>query len=185
MMFDKLRANRPVQLLLGLLMGIVFGFLLQRGGVTYYDVILGQLLLTDFTVVRVMLSAVLVGMIGIYAMNSLGWVNLHARSGALGSVVAGGLIFGVGFALLGYCPGTVAGALGQGSLDAIFGIAGLILGAGVFAVLYPRLDESVLNRGPLPAVTVWEWAGVRPWVAVIGVAALIMVILAGLELAGF
>ncbi|MGC9434878.1 MAG: YeeE/YedE thiosulfate transporter family protein [Methanomicrobiales archaeon] len=183
-MFDALRANRPVQLLLGLLMGMVFGFLLQRGGVTYYDVILGQLLLTDFTVVKVMLSAVVVGMIGIYAMNSLGWVNIHARSGAIGSVMVGGLIFGLGFAVLGYCPGTVAGALGQGSLDALFGIAGLVLGAGVFAILYPRLEGKILEWGPLPAVTLWEWAGVRPWTMVIPAAVLILLILAGLEFVG-
>jgi uncharacterized protein len=54
--------------------GIAFGFLLQKGGATKYDVIVGQLLLTDFTVLKIMLSAVLVGMIGIYAMKTwVGW----------------------------------------------------------------------------------------------------------------
>ncbi|MBN1668164.1 MAG: hypothetical protein JW862_13820, partial [Anaerolineales bacterium] len=61
-------------LLWGLVFGVVFGFLLQKGGATKYDVIIGQLLLTDFTVLKIMLSAVLTGMIGIYAMKSLGWV---------------------------------------------------------------------------------------------------------------
>ena len=61
----------------GLAFGIVFGFLLQKGGATKYDIIIGQLLLTDFTVLKIMLSAVLTGMIGIYFMKSMGWVQLH------------------------------------------------------------------------------------------------------------
>ncbi|HPJ48542.1 MAG TPA: hypothetical protein PK162_06635 [Synergistales bacterium] len=58
------------QLLWGLAFGIAFGFLLQKGGVTKYDIIAGQLLLKDFTVVKVMLSAILTGMVGIYFMKS-------------------------------------------------------------------------------------------------------------------
>ena len=71
-------------LLWGLAFGIVFGFLLQKGGATKYDVIIGQLLLTDFTVLKIMLSAVLVGMMGIYAMKALGWVELYPKSGSAG-----------------------------------------------------------------------------------------------------
>lgn len=93
----------------GLAFGIAFGFLLQKGGVTKYDVIVGQLLLTDFTVIKIILTAVLTGMLGIYFMKSKGWVTLYPKSGSVGKNVIGGLIFGVGFALLGYCPGTIAG----------------------------------------------------------------------------
>ena len=71
-------------LLWGLAFGILFGFLLQKGGATKYDVIVGQLLLTDFTVLKIMLSAVLIGMIGIYAMKTLGWVELYPKSGSAG-----------------------------------------------------------------------------------------------------
>jgi len=99
--------------------GIVFGFLLHKGGATEYDVILGQLLLTDFTVLKIMLSAVLTGMIGIYAMKSQGWVKLYPKAGSIGKSVIGGLIFGVGFAVLGCCPGTIAGAVGNGYLDTL------------------------------------------------------------------
>ncbi|MBN2586104.1 MAG: hypothetical protein JXR55_02320, partial [Candidatus Fermentibacteraceae bacterium] len=62
-MLTALHGRRKLQLFLGLLAGIIFGFLLQKGGVTKYEVIIGQLLLVDFTVVRVMLSAVVVGML--------------------------------------------------------------------------------------------------------------------------
>ncbi|MFO7651010.1 MAG: YeeE/YedE thiosulfate transporter family protein, partial [bacterium] len=132
-------------LLWGLAFGIAFGFLLQKGGATKYDVIVGQLLLSDFTVVKIMLSAVLVGMIGIYAMKTLGWVKLDPKSGSAGRNVIGGLIFGVGFAVLGYCPGTIAGAIGNGALDALVGgLAGILVGSGLFAALYPRLKQGIL-----------------------------------------
>jgi uncharacterized protein len=95
-----LHGRRWFQLLLGLLIGIAFGFLLQKGGVTTYDVIIGQLLLSDFTVVKVMLSAVLVGMLGVHALRSLGLAELHPKSGSFGANAIGGLIFGVGFGIL-------------------------------------------------------------------------------------
>ncbi len=86
--------------LLGLLFGVMFGFLLQKGGATDYNVITGQLLLTDFTVMKLMLSAVIVGMIGFHLLKHFGYAKLHAAEGSIGSNVIGGLIFGVGFALL-------------------------------------------------------------------------------------
>src|SRR4030042_2206429 len=87
-----------------LAVGIVFGFLLQKGGATKYDVIVGQLRLTDFTVLKIMLSAVLTGMIGVYSMKTLGWVELYPKSGSVGMNIIGGLVFGGGFSVLGCCP---------------------------------------------------------------------------------
>ncbi len=174
MSFETIRNNRTAQLVLGLLTGIAFGFLLQKAGVTNYDVIIGQLLLTDFTVVKVMLSAVLVGMIGIYATKSAGITRLHCRIGSIGSTIVGGLIFGIGFALLGYCPGTAAGAFGTGSLDALVGVVGIAIGAGIFARLYPILASTILNRGPFPAETIPELLGIRPVVVVAGVTVMII-----------
>ena len=143
-----LHTRKGLQLGLGLLIGIVFGFLLQKGGATKYDVIIGQLLLSDFTVVKIMLSAVVVGNIGVYLLRGLGMAQLHSKPGALGSTVVGGLICGVGFGILGYWPGTMAGAVGQGSLDALFGgVAGMLIGAWLFLGLYPKLERGILNRG--------------------------------------
>jgi hypothetical protein len=185
MMFDSLHKNPKIQLILGLFMGIAFGFLLQTGGVTDYNIILGQLLLTDFTVVKVMLAAVLVGMPGIYLMKEWGWVTLHVRSGTIGSNVIGGLIFGLGFGTLGYCPGTVAGAVGQGALDALVGgVPGILLGTGLFAALYPVLQEKILEKGPFPADTFPELLGVTPWMVVIPVAVFIVAIFVWLEYLG-
>ena len=172
-------------LLWGLAFGIVFGFLLQKGGATKYDVIIGQLLLTDFTVLKIMLSAVLTGMIGVYAMKSLGWVQLNPKSGSAGMNIIGGLIFGVGFAVLGYCPGTIAGAIGNGYLDAtVGGLAGILIGAGLFAALYPRLSQGILKKGDFGNLTLPQVFKVQDWAAVVAVAVLIFLFLYWLERAG-
>lgn len=184
MAFDTIRSNKSAQIVLGLLIGIAFGFLLQKGGVTEYAVIIGQLLLTDFTVVKVMLAAILVGMIGIYAMKAAGLVRLHSKGGSVGATVVGGLIFGAGFAVLGYCPGTAAGAVGSGALDAAVGVLGIVIGAGIFARLFPYLDRVILNRGAFPADTIPELLGVRPALVVGIVAVLIAGVLAMLAMLG-
>lgn len=184
-MLKTLHARKPAQLLIGLLLGIAFGFLLQKGGVTSYDVIVGQLLFTDFTVVKVMLSAVLTGMIGVHLLRSLGLARLHPQSGSFGASALGGLIFGVGFALLGYCPGTAAGAVGQGSLDALFGgVAGLVIGAGLFAAAFPRLDARILHWGEFGDLTFPKLFRVDPWVVVVPAAGIVFALLLWMGKAG-
>ncbi len=145
-------ATRTGQLALGLLFGIIFGFLLQKGGVGKYEVLIGVLLLEDFTVVKVMLSAVVVGMLGISWMHSRGLVKLHIKPTRYAANVLGGVVFGIGFALAAYCPGTTATALGQGNYDAIAVILGLMAGSYVFAEASAWLSRNVEpwgNRGEL------------------------------------
>ena len=184
-MLQKLYANKRAQLALGLVIGILFGFLLQRGGAGEYDVIIGQLLLTDFTVLKIMLSAVVVGMLGIHALRSLGLVQLHPKPGSVGSSVAGGLIFGAAFAILGLCPGTVASAVGQGSLDALFGgMVGILIGSWTFAAVYPKLQKPVLSMGDFGTVTLPQLLKVNAWIVVIPAAILLTAFLVWLESAG-
>jgi hypothetical protein len=172
-------------LILGFIFGIVFGFLLQKGGVTKYDVIVGQLLLTDFTVLKIMLTAVIVGMPGIYLMKQFGWVELYPKSGSVGMNVIGGLIFGVGFALLGYCPGTIAGAIGNGYLDAaIGGLAGIWIGTGSFAALFPRLNDGILKIGDFGDISLPKLLKMNEWVVIGLVEILIIVLLIWLERMG-
>lgn len=174
-MFEKLHKNYPVQLILGLLLGIGFGFFLQKGNVTSYDVIIGQLLLTDFTVLKLMLSAVIVGMIILHIMKYLGWIEFHIFKGSIGSTVIGGCIFGLGFAILGLCPGTLAGAVGTGQMDALFGGAvGMLIGTGLFAHFFPVINKKFMDRGVFPAESLPELLGIPPWIIVVG-----MVILMG------
>lgn len=149
------------QLLLGFSFGIAFGFLLQKGGVAKFEVLLGALLLTDFTVMKIMLTAILVGMLGIFGMHGLGLVKLHVKPTRYAANIIGGLIFGVGFALLGYCPGTGAAALGQGNLDAVAGILGLLVGSYLYAESSRTLSSTVLTWGNRGGIMLPDLIGVR------------------------
>lgn len=145
---------------------------------------MGQLLLVDFTVLKVMMSAVIVGMVGVHFMQWRGWANMHLRSGSFGSTVVGGLIFGAGFALLGYCPGTVAGAVGQGAMDALVGgVIGLLFGSWLFAIAYPRLT-SFLERGSFARLTLQEVLHLSTWQTIVVVVLLLTALLLGLEWLG-
>lgn len=131
--YDPGKPDSPRQLVLGLVFGVVFGFLLQKSGVARYEVLMGQLLLTDFTVIKVMLTAIVVGMVGVFSLHALGLVELHVKPTHYAANISGGLLFGVGLGVLGYCPGTGVAALGQGNYDAIAGILGLMAGSYLFA----------------------------------------------------
>lgn len=177
--------TKGMKLFWGLLFGVIFGFLLQKGGVTQYDVIINQLLLTDFTVLKIMLSAVVTGMIGLYIMQGLGWIKLRPKAGSWGKNAIGGLIFGVGFALLGYCPGTIAGAIGNGYLDALTaGLVGIVLGSGLLATVYPQLKEGVLKKGYFGYLVLPQVFKVNNWVVIIPLAIFIIAIFYFLEQAG-
>lgn len=149
------------QLVLGFFFGVIFGFLLQKGGVAKYEVLLGALLLTDFTVMKIMLTAILAGMMGIFAMHKLGLVKLHVKPTKYAANLLGGLIFGAGFALLGYCPGTGAAALGQGNLDAGAGILGLLAGSYLYAELSRKLNATILTWGNRGGIMLPDLIGIR------------------------
>ncbi len=140
------------KLLATICFGIAFGFLLQKGGAGKYNVLIGQLLLQDFTVAKLMLTAVVTGMIGVFTLHHFAKVNLHLKPTQIGAQTIGGLLFGAGFALIAYCPGTGTAALGQGSWDVLFGIAGLIAGSYLFAELSAWLKRTVETWGDLGKV---------------------------------
>jgi hypothetical protein len=184
-MLKAIHGRKGLQLGIGFAVGILFGFLLQKGGVTTYDVIIGQLLLSDFTVAKVMLAAIVTGMVGVHFLRTMGLAELHPKPGSLGATAVGGLIFGVGFGILGYCPGTAAGAVGQGSLDALLGgVVGILLGAGIFSELFPWLNEKILNKGNFGEITWPRLLKVNPWAIVFPTAAGILGLLFLLERAG-
>ena len=184
-MLRALHERRSLQLILGLAIGILFGFLLQKGGATKYHIILGQLLLTDFTVVKIMLSAVISGMLGVHLLRSLGLAQLHPKPGSFGASVIGGLIFGIGFAVLGYCPGTIAGAVGQGSIDSLVGgVGGILVGSWIFAAAYPELQRIILNKGDFGELTLPKLLKVNPWVVVLPAAIVLIALLVLMEKAG-
>lgn len=169
------------KLLAGVVFGLAFGFLLQKGGVGKFNILIGQLLLQDFTVAKIMLTAIVVGMLGVTALHHLSKVNLHLKPTRIGSNIIGGLLFGAGFALMGYCPGTAAAALGQGSWDALFGMAGLVAGSWVFAEFSAFLKMTLEKWGDLGKVLLPDLLHVPRGVFVVVFAVLLTVGLFVLE----
>lgn len=154
-------------LIFGLVTGIVFGFLLQKGQVLRYDRQLGALRLIDMTILKFMLSSILVGMIGVYLLVDLGLASLSIKATVLGGNFIGGLIFGLGWGLLGYCPGTSAGALGEGRWDAIWGILGMVAGAALYAEAFPIMQQTVLTWGNLGKLTLPGALGINHWLVIV------------------
>ena len=157
----------------GIVFGFVFGFLLQKGGVGTYHILIGQLLFQDWTVVKIMLTAIVVGMIGIFTLHHFAKVNLHIKPTKLAPNIIGGLLFGVGFALIGYCPGTAAAAVGQGSWDALFGMAGLVAGSWLYAEMSGTLKQTVEKWGNLGKLTFYNLLPVPKGVVVVSAAGLL------------
>lgn len=151
---------------LGLVTGVLFGFLLQKGRVLRFDKQVGAMLLMDMTIFKFMLSAILVGMVGILLLAHLGIITLSHKPMNVGAILVGGSLFGVGWAIMGFCPGTSVGALGEGRWHALFAILGMVIGAAVYAELYPVLQTTVLAWQDYGKIGLPEVLGVSPWVIV-------------------
>lgn len=156
-----------MDLLYGLITGMLFGFLLQKGRVLRYDKQIAALRLQDMTIVKFMLSHVVVAMVGVYLLYDLGLVKLNVKPTILGGVIIGGLLFGLGWGLLGYCPGTSLGALGEGRWDSLWGIMGMLVGAGLYAEAYPYLQKTVLTWGDYGKITLPQVLGVNHWLVIV------------------
>ena len=154
-------------LAIGLFTGVLFGLLLQRALVLRYDKQLGALLLKDMTIVKFMLSAIVVAAIGIHLCLDLGLVSLSVKGTEVGAQLIGGGLFGIGWAMLGYCPGTAWGALGEGRYDALWGILGGWFGTAIYAELYPSLKTSVLTWGAYGKITWSSMLGINHWIPVL------------------
>jgi uncharacterized membrane protein YedE/YeeE len=175
------KSTSAAQLLLGAAFGIAFGYLLQKGGVAKYHVLVGMLLLEDFTVAKVMLTAIIVGSLGVFSLHGLGLVKLHIKPTRYAANVIGGMLFGVGFALMGYCPGTGAAALGQGNWDALAGVAGLMLGSYLFAEASGYLDGTLMKVGDRGKLMLNEVLGIRLPIFLIAFLSLLIAVLFAID----
>jgi len=155
------------ELLNGAVTGILFGFLMQKAQVIRYDRQLAALRLKDMTIVKFMLTNILVAMVGIYLLYDLGLVKLSIKSTILGANILGGLIFGIGWGIVGYCPATAMGALGEGRYDSVFGLLGMILGAGIYAEAYPLMKATVLTWGNFGKITLPGLLGINHWIVIV------------------
>lgn len=153
-------------LLLGLITGIVFGFLLQKGRVLRFETQVGAMLLQDMTIMKFMMSAMLVGMVGIYLMVDAEIIILSHKSMNVGAILTGGMLFGAGWSIMGYCPGTALGALGEGRLHAVFAIGGMIAGASLYARAYPFLKDTLIAWKDFGRIALPDSLGVSHWICI-------------------
>jgi uncharacterized membrane protein YedE/YeeE len=163
----------PINLVFGLFTGITFGFLLQKGRVAKYQTILGQLLLKDWTVFKIMITAIVTGAIGVYFLVEEGAARLDIWPFQPAAMLLGAVLFGIGIAILGYCPGTGMAAAGEGSGDAMVGVLGMITGAGILVMGFNALEPVALALGDFGKLTIPNVLGSSPW-SVIGCLAIVM-----------
>lgn len=163
-----------MSLIYGLVTGIIFGILLQKAEVLRFDKQVGALRLIDMTIFKFMLSAIIVGSVGVYLLNDLSLIKLSLKGTSIGAQVLGGAIFGIGWAILGYCPGTAGGALGEGRLDALWGMLGMLFGGGLYAAVYPFFKTNIIGIGNFGKITLPQILGVNHWIIIVLLAALIL-----------
>ena len=143
--------------------GMLFGLLLHRGGVANYNVIVNQFRFRDFTVLKIMLTAIVVGGFGVWILHSSGHAQYQIKPANLLGVALGAAIFGIGMVLYGYCPGTGVAAIATGSLHALMGFAGMLAGAVLYALSYPWVEKNIQSVAALGKVRLPEITGVPDW----------------------
>lgn len=152
--------------MIGLITGVLFGFLLQKGRVLRFEKQVGAMLLKDTTILKFMLSAILVGMVGIALLSDAGGVTLIHKPMNLGDVLLGGALFGTGWAVMGFCPGASIGALGEGRRHALFAVAGMVAGAALYAEPYPFIKSTGLAWKDFGKIGLPEVLRVSRWVVI-------------------
>ena len=155
--------------------GFIFGLLLHRGRVTDYNVIVNQFRLKDFTVLKVMFTAIIVGGIGVLVLHQMGYAKYEIKPAQMLGVTLGAAIFGAGMVLYGYCPGTGVAAIATGSIHALVGTVGMLLGGILYALSFTWVRSHILSVGNLgnirlPGVTGisdWGWFGILAVIALV------------------
>lgn len=163
-------------LLLALAVGFTFGWLLHRGHVTDCNVVGDQFRLRDFTVLKVMFTAIVVGGAGVLVLVHAGYAHYAVKDANLLGVTLGAAMFGVGLVLYGYCPGTGLAALATGSVHALVGAFGMIVGAILYALSFDWMKAHVLGVWAFGKVRLPEITGIPDalWLGALAAGALAM-----------
>jgi uncharacterized protein len=123
-----------------IILGFLFGAVLQYAKLNRFNVISGMATLENYAVAKAIATAIGAGVIIIAIEIGLGYATYHIKPLLLGGIAIGGIIFGTGMAILGYCPGTLPVSLGEGSVDALIGIIGGLAGGFVYTVILPSIQ---------------------------------------------
>ncbi len=163
-----------VSLIVAFVIGIGFGFFLERAGFGSAKKLTAQFYLTDMAVFKVMFTAIVTAMLGLFYLAWIGLVDLslvYVSPTYLLPQAAGGLLLGVGFVIGGYCPGTSCVAAATGRLDGIVFLAGIVAGIFAFGELYPLL-KGFYSSTPMGSITLPGILGISQGLAVFLVAAM-------------
>ena len=143
--------------------GMLFGMLLHRGGVADYNVIVNQFRFRDFTVLKIMLTAIIVGGLGVLALHGMGHAEYQIKPANLLGVALGAALFGIGMVVYGYCPGTGVAAIATGSLHALVGFAGMLAGAVLYALSYSWVETHIQPVAALGKIRLPQLTGIPDW----------------------
>ncbi|WP_029058788.1 YeeE/YedE thiosulfate transporter family protein [Stappia stellulata] len=167
-------------IVLGLAMGVVFGAALEKSRVMEPGVLVGQFQFRNFTMLKMFLAATITGLVALAVLNGVFGVALHPKAFAVGPVLIGGLILGVGIALAGACPGTALAQAGAGYRDAWAIIAGGIGGAIFYGYAKGPIDAA-LGWGDFGKITFADVFAVPFWALALIFAAVLAAFLVVLE----
>lgn len=167
-------------LLIGLAMGVLFGVALEKSRVFEPGMIVGQMQLRNFIMLKVFLAAVATGLVALAVMTAAGWTGLHLKAVELLANVVGGLLLGAGITLAGACPGTVIAQVGAGYRDALAILAGGFAGALTFGYLQPDLKPVFAAEGP-GKLSLADVTGLPFWAVALMAAALLVIAMFALE----
>lgn len=167
-------------IVLGLGMGLAFGFALEKSRVFEPGVIVGQMQLRNFIMLKIFLSAVITGLLVLAVLNGLGLTKLHPKGTFYAADIVGGGLLGIGIAIAGACPGTVFAQMGAGYRDAFATFLGGIAGAVVFGYLEPAL-RPFLVAADAGKLTFDKVFGMPYWQAAVAFAALLIAFVYGVE----
>jgi uncharacterized protein len=170
----------PLAIVVGILMGVVFGIALEKSRVFEPGMIVGQMQLRNFIMLKVFLTAVATGAVVLAALNGFGLVKLQPKAALYAADIVGGLILGVGITLAGACPGTTLAQIGVGYRDAFFTLVGGLAGAVTFSYAKPALDTTFLAAGD-GKIIFSDLLGLPYWIGALGFAAVLAAILFMLE----
>jgi len=164
----------------GIAMGIVFGFALEKSRVFEPGIIVGQMQMKNFIMLKVFLTAVATGAVVLAVLNGFGYVKLGPKAALYSADIIGGLILGAGIALAGACPGTTLAQVGAGYRDALFTLVGGLCGAVAFTYAQPFLSKTFLAQGG-GKIIFTDLIGVPFWTGALVLAAVLVVALFVLE----
>ena len=168
-----INASTTLGLVLAVAFGFIFGLLLHRGGVTSYNVIVNQFRFKDFTVLKIMFTAIVIGGIGVALLNGGGMAKWHVKEADMLGIVIGSALFGFGMVVYGYCPGTGIAAVATGSVHALVGLFGMLAGGIAYAYSFPWINAHILTVGKLGKARLPEITHTPQWIwyaALVGIA---------------